>query len=59
MREKSEKPCEESGAAFAVAVLLLNILVIAVVGGLIWLLQMIITLNNSQFNTMLRDFARL
>lgn len=56
MREKSEKPVEESGAAFALAIVLLNILTIAAVGGLVWLLQMIITLN-SPFNTVLREIA--
>ncbi|MDQ3798323.1 MAG: hypothetical protein M3384_02635 [Acidobacteriota bacterium] len=57
MREKSEKPIEESEAAFAVAIVLANILILAVVGGLIWMLQMIITLNDSQFGTMLREVA--
>lgn len=56
MREKSEKTIEESEAAFAFAIVLLNILVIAAVGGLIWLLQMIITLNNP-FNVVLREIA--
>lgn len=56
MREKSEKTIEESEAAFAFAIVLLNILVIAAVGGLIWLLQMIITLNNP-FNAVLREIA--
>lgn len=56
MREKFENPVEESSAAFAVAILLLNVLTIAAVGGLIWLLQMIITLN-SPFNTVLREIA--
>lgn len=56
MREKFEKPVEESGAAFALAILLLNVLTLATVGGLIWLLQMIITLN-SPFNTVLREIA--
>lgn len=57
MRENFEKPVEESGAAFAFAVLLLNILVFATAGGLIWMVQMIFTLNNSQFSLMLREIA--
>ena len=56
MQRKFEKPVEESGAAFAFAILLLNILMLAAVGGLIWLLQMLITLN-SPFNMALREIA--
>lgn len=56
MQRKFENPVEESGAAFAFAILLLNILTIAAVGGLVWLLQMIITMH-SPFNTVLREIA--
>jgi nitrate reductase NapE component len=56
MQRKSENQVEESAAAFAFAIVLLNILTIAAVGGLLWLLQMIITLN-SPFNTVLREMA--
>jgi nitrate reductase NapE component len=56
MQKKFENPVEESGAAFACAILLLNILTLAAVGGIVWLLQMIITLH-SPLNTVLRETA--
>ena len=56
MRENFEKPVEESGAAFAFAILLLNVLTVVAVGGLVWMLQLIITLN-SPFSAALRDIA--
>jgi len=56
MKNKFGKPVEETGAAFAFAVVLLNILTLAAVGGMVWLLQMIITLNNP-FNLALREIA--
>lgn len=56
MREKSGNAIEESGAAFALAIVLLNILTVVAVGGLGWLLQMIITLD-SPFGAALREAA--
>jgi hypothetical protein len=43
MRENNENIHRETGAAFALAVLLLNFLVLAVVVGLVWLLQLLIS----------------
>jgi hypothetical protein len=56
MKNNFEKPLEESGAAFAVAIVLLNVLTLAAAGGLIWLLQMLITLN-SPFSAAWREIA--
>ncbi|HEX8370296.1 MAG TPA: hypothetical protein VF604_17245 [Pyrinomonadaceae bacterium] len=56
MRKKFEKPVEESGAAFALAIVLLNVLTVAAVGGLVWTLQLIIT-QNSPFGLVLREIA--
>jgi hypothetical protein len=57
MRKNFEKPMQESGAAFARAVLLLNILTLAAVGGIVRLLQMILALE-SPLGTVLREIAR-
>ncbi|HEX9962153.1 MAG TPA: hypothetical protein VGB00_14555 [Pyrinomonadaceae bacterium] len=57
MRKNFEKPAQESGAAFACAVLLLNILTVAAAVGMVWMLQMIVTLNNSPLGTILRETA--
>ncbi|HLM01668.1 MAG TPA: hypothetical protein VK400_11485 [Pyrinomonadaceae bacterium] len=56
MRKNSEKRVEESGAAFALAVVLLNMLTFAAAGALVWALQMIITLH-SPFSEALREAA--
>lgn len=55
MQKKFEKPVQESGAAFACAVLLLNILTLAAGGGIVWMLQMIITLEGSPLSKVLRE----
>lgn len=57
MRKNFEKPIQESGAAFACAVLLLNILTLAAVGGIVWLLQMIVALDSSALGAVLRETA--
>lgn len=57
MREKTEKQVAETEAAFAFAVVLLNILILAAVAALVWSLQTIITLNNSPFAAALRETA--
>ena len=57
MRRNFEKSAQESGAAFACAVVLLNILTLAAAGGLVWMLQTIVTLNNSPLSTILREIA--
>lgn len=56
MQNKIEKSVHETEAAFALAIVLLNILVLASVGGLIWLLQSIMTLN-SPLGMILRETA--
>jgi hypothetical protein len=43
MREKNENTFQETEAAFALAVVLLNILVLAAVIGFIWSLQLLIS----------------
>ena len=43
MRENNENTYQETGAAFALAVLLLNFLVLVIVVGLVWLLQLLIS----------------
>jgi hypothetical protein len=43
MRENNENNFQETEAAFALAVLLLNFLVLSIVVGLVWLLQLLIS----------------
>jgi hypothetical protein len=43
MRENSENIYRETAAAFALAILLLNFLVLFIVVGLVWLLQLLIS----------------
>lgn len=45
MPEKFEKPVQETEVAFAFAVLLLNVLILAAIGGIIWLLQSLTMLD--------------
>jgi len=47
MREKNENTFQETEAAFALAVVLLNILVLAAVIGFIWSLQLLISPKSS------------
>ncbi len=47
MREKNENTFQETEAAFALAILLLNILVLAAVIGFIWSLQLLISPKSS------------
>jgi hypothetical protein len=56
MQRKFENPVEESGAAFACAVLLLNVLTLTAVGGIIWLLLSLVSLN-SPLAAVLREAA--
>ncbi len=46
MREKSENTFQETEAAFTIAVLLLNFLVLAAVFGLVWLLKFLVLPNS-------------
>ena len=46
MREKNENTFQETEAAFAVAVLLLNFLILTVVIGLVWSLQLLLSPNS-------------
>ncbi len=43
MRENKENAFQETEAAFALAILLLNVLVLTIVVGLVWLLQLLIS----------------
>jgi hypothetical protein len=56
MQKKLENPVEESGAAFACAILLLNVLTLTAVGGIVWLLLTLVSLN-SPLNIILREMA--
>lgn len=46
MRENNENIPRETESAFALAVLLLNFLILAAVIGLVWSLQLLISPNN-------------
>ncbi len=46
MREKNENTLQETEAAFAFAVVLLNFLILAAVIGLVWLMQLLISPNS-------------
>ncbi|MBA3633788.1 MAG: hypothetical protein H0W58_13425 [Acidobacteria bacterium] len=46
MREKNENIFQETEAAFAAAVLLLNFLILAAVIGFVWSLQLLISPNS-------------
>ena len=46
MPEKFENPVQETEVAFAFAVLLLNVLILAAVGGIVWLLQSLVMLGS-------------
>ena len=54
MRGKNEKNKPEIEAAFAVAMLLQNILILAVMCGLVWFLHAAVTESNS-LNVVLRN----
>jgi len=43
MREKNENTLQETQAAFAFAVVLLNLLILAAVIGLVWSLQLLLS----------------
>ena len=43
MYEKNKNTYQETEAAFALAILLLNVLVLTIVVGLVWLLQLLIS----------------
>jgi len=47
MHEKNENTFQETEAAFAVAVLLLNFLILAAVIGTVWSLKLLLSPNNS------------
>ncbi len=46
MREKNENTLQETEAAFAFAVVLLNLLILAAVIGLVWSLQLLLSPNS-------------
>lgn len=46
MPEKFENHVQETEVAFALAVVLLNVLILAAVGGIVWLLQSLVMLNS-------------
>ncbi len=46
MRDNNENNLQETQAAFALAVLLVNFLILAVVIGLVWSLQLLISPNS-------------
>ena len=46
MNEKNENTFQETEAAFALTVVLLNFLILAAVIGLVWSLQLLISLNS-------------
>jgi len=46
MPEKFENTVQETEVAFAFAVLLLNVLILVAVGGIVWLLQSLMTFNS-------------
>ena len=46
MRENNENILQETQAAFALAVLLLNLLILAAVIGLVWSLQLMLSPNS-------------
>lgn len=56
MQKNFEKSVQETEAAFALAVVLLNILILAAAGGLIWLLQTLAA-PNSPLNAVVREIA--
>ena len=53
MREKNEKNIRETEAALAFSVLLMNILIFLVLGGVVWMMHSAIT-ESSALNAILR-----
>lgn len=56
MRENNKNTCRETETAFAFAVLLVNLLILAAVIGLFWSLQFLIS-PNSPFGSSLREMV--
>jgi hypothetical protein len=53
MREKNRNNKPETEAAFALSLILMNILLIVVAGGVVWLVHLAIN-SNSELNTFFR-----
>lgn len=55
MRENNREEPQESGKLFALTIVLMNILILTVVVGMFWLVQIIISQGN-QFNDLAHGF---
>ena len=55
MRIKKEKEIEESGKMLAFTMVLLKILMLTIIGGIFWLVRIVLTWQG-QFNNLLREF---
>lgn len=55
MRIKQETEMQESSTVLALTMVLLKILILTIIGGILWLVQIILT-QQSQFNELLRGF---
>ena len=55
MRENNNKEPQESRKVFALTIVLMKILILTIVFGMFWLVQIIISQGN-QFNDMVRGF---
>ena len=55
MRIKKEKEIEESGKMLAFTMVLMKILMLTIIGGIFWLVQIVLAWQ-SQFNDLLRGF---
>ena len=56
MRIKQEKEIEESGKMLAFTMVLLKILMLTIIGGIFWLVQIVLAWQ-SQFDDLLRVFV--
>lgn len=55
MRKENEKESNESEKVFALTIVLTNILLLTVAGGIFWLVQLIVSEQN-RFDNLVRDF---
>ena len=55
MRIENEKEMAESGIALALTIVLMNVLILSVLVGMFWLVQIIISQSN-QLNDLVRGF---
>ena len=55
MRIENEKEMAESGIALALTIVLMNVLILSILVGMLWLVQIIISQSN-QLNDLVRGF---